>query len=122
MNLKLKCVENWPDLAQRANWSAAALAKQCGVSVRTLERQFLERFDECPRVWLAKHRQLRAIELLRDGSTVKEVAGQLDYKNQHHFSREFKRHVGHPPSQLLPPAQFAAKTAGMSHLDTKCRV
>jgi len=122
MNTALNHIQDWPELSREAKWSASALAKKCGVSVRALERYFRGQFAECPRTWLAEQRQRRAIELLRDGSTVKEVAGQLGYKNQHHFSREFKKQTGHPPCQLLPPAQFPAKTAGMSHLDTQCRV
>lgn len=102
MNTALNHIQDWPELSCEAKWSASALAKKCGVSLRTLERHFREQFAECPRIWLAGQRQRLAIELLRDGSTVKEVAGQLGYKNQHHFSREFKRHIGHPPSQSSP--------------------
>jgi transcriptional regulator GlxA family with amidase domain len=40
MNTCLHCIQNWLELAQQANWSAATLAKMCGVPVRTLERYF----------------------------------------------------------------------------------
>jgi len=39
------------------------------------------------------------MELLKDAASVKETATELGYKNQHHFSREFKKHTGHAPSQ-----------------------
>ncbi|MEI9963256.1 MAG: AraC family transcriptional regulator [Limisphaerales bacterium] len=103
MNTKLNRIQNWLELARQAKWSAAALAKQCGVSVRTLERYFLKKFNKSPRLWLAEHRQKQAIELLHDGSTVKETANYLDYKTQHHFSREFKKNSGYPPSQFVIP-------------------
>lgn len=74
------------------------LARQCNVSVRTLERFFDDVFRVSPRKWLNAERQNRAISLLKKGYIVKEVAATLGYKNQHHFSRAFKEHYGLPPS------------------------
>lgn len=99
MNSKLSYAQDWQQLAHEAKWSAAALAKKCGVSVRTLERYFLRQMGKSPKAWLTTQRQRRAIGLLRDGSRVKEVAGLLSYRPQH-FSRDFKKHNGRPPSQL----------------------
>jgi len=109
MNTRLHHIQNWPELAQATNWSAAALAKKCGVSVRTLERYFLKEMGKRPKAWLSEQRQHRAIALLQDGSTVKETAACLDYKNQHHFSREYKKQNGHPPSQLVVRAELEMK-------------
>jgi AraC-like DNA-binding protein len=39
-----------------------------------------------------------AVELLRDGSSVKETAAILGYEHATHFSREFKKRWGHSPS------------------------
>ena len=115
--MKLNYVKNWSELAKQVKWSTSTLAKQCGVSVRTLERYFLKEIGKCPKSWLAEQRQHQALELLHEGSTVKEVANQLGFKNQHHFSREFKKKSGYPPSHLLTSAQRE-----MSRLDTRCRV
>jgi len=49
------------------------MAKACGVSVRTLERFFLPAFGDTPLRWLKRQRMQRAIELLRDGSTIKKT-------------------------------------------------
>jgi len=49
---------------------------------------------------MAEQRHQRALELLCVGSTVKEVAGCLGYKTQHHFSSEFKKQTGWPPSKI----------------------
>jgi transcriptional regulator GlxA family with amidase domain len=100
MNTRLNHVQDWLELARQANWSAAALAKKCGVSLRTLERHFLKEMGKCPQAWLSEQRQRRAIELLQDGSTVKETAGSLGYKYATHFSREFKEQWGHCPSTI----------------------
>jgi transcriptional regulator GlxA family with amidase domain len=53
MNTRLNHIQNWPELAQQADWSASVLAKKCGVSVRTLERYFLKTMCKTPKNWLA---------------------------------------------------------------------
>ena len=95
-------INQWPKLAQEAKWSASALAKMCGFSKDTLRRYFLKQTNKTPRVWLAEQRQHQAIELLRDGSTVKETATCLGYKQQTNFTRAFKEFWGVCPS-LQPP-------------------
>jgi len=100
MNSKLGQIQNWPELAKEANWSATALAKKCRVSVRTLERYFLNIYGKSPTAWLREDQMRKAAELLQDNSSVKEVATRLGFTNQHHFSREFKRQKGYPPNQF----------------------
>jgi AraC-like DNA-binding protein len=98
MNTRLNHIQNWPVLAREAKWSAAVLAKKCGISLRTLERYFLKEMGKCPQVWLSEQRQCRAIELIRDGCTVKAAAVSLGYKHANHFSREYKKYWGHCPT------------------------
>jgi transcriptional regulator GlxA family with amidase domain len=38
--MRLKDIQNWRERAQAAKWSAATLAQNRGVSVRTLHRHF----------------------------------------------------------------------------------
>ncbi len=99
MNNGLDRIQDWTELARQAHWSAALLAKNCKVSVRTLERYFHEQMGKCPHIWLSEHRQRQAIALLQDGRYVKETAAILDYKHASHFSRDFKTHWGHSPSK-----------------------
>jgi transcriptional regulator GlxA family with amidase domain len=98
MNTKLKDIKNWPELAQQAKWSAADLAKHCNVSVRTLHRHFLKHQGKNPKTWLAEQRQLNARELLCGGSSVKEVAVCLGYKQPENFTRHYKSQTGICPS------------------------
>jgi len=88
-------------LAEQTRWCAAALAKNCGVSVRTLERHFHKQMGKSPKTWLAEQRQQQAIELLRNGSSVKETAAVLGYKQATNFTRKFKHHWGIVPSHKL---------------------
>jgi AraC-like DNA-binding protein len=94
-----------PELAQQSKWSASALAKQCGVSMRTLERHFLKHLGKSPKAWLNEQRQLQAIKLLREGSPVKAVAGVMHYKHPNHLSKDFKKFWGVCPTNLLAPGQ-----------------
>jgi AraC-like DNA-binding protein len=103
MNGRLHQVQNWPELARQAHWSAAALAKNCGVSLRTLERFFLKEMGKHPKAWLSEQRQQRAHELIQGGSSVKETAARLDYKHPSHLTNEFKKQWGCCPTNKTAP-------------------
>jgi AraC-like DNA-binding protein len=100
--VKLKHIQNWLELARQAKWSASALAKQCGVSVRTLHRHFLQHTGKNTRIWLDEQRQRNAHELLCDGSSIKETADCLGYKSPSNFARHYKHQTGLRPSQQPP--------------------
>lgn len=99
MSARLGRITDWLERAQRANWCIATLAKDCGMSLSTLERHFQVTMGQCPREWLNAERMRWARELLCDNASVKETASRLGYLNQHHFSFAFKKHHGHPPSR-----------------------
>jgi transcriptional regulator GlxA family with amidase domain len=103
MNTKLNHVQNWSELAQQADWRAATLAKNCDVSLRTLQRYFLKEIGKSPKAWLAEQRQQQAAKLLQGGSSVKEAAASLDYKNPNHLTNEFKKHWGYCPTKNTAP-------------------
>jgi transcriptional regulator GlxA family with amidase domain len=46
MGKRLDRINDWPELERAVNWSVAALAKQCDVSLRTLERHFTKEFGQ----------------------------------------------------------------------------
>jgi len=103
MNTNLNNIENWPELAREAKWSASGLARKSGVSLRTLERHLLKHMGQNPRTWLTKQRQECAVGLLRNGNSVKEVAERVGYRHASTFSREFTRHSGCRPKEMMPP-------------------
>lgn len=74
------------------------LADEFKISVRTINRMFNKHLGITP----LQYRQLRrfqvACELLRHNDlSIKEIADELGYCNQFHFSREFTRLAGKPP-------------------------
>ena len=101
MNTKLHYIENWLELAQRANWSVANVAELCVVSIKTLERYFIREKGKTPKAWLAEQRQYQALELLRNGFSVKETAMQMGYSHATQFSREFHKFWGSSPGSSL---------------------
>jgi AraC-like DNA-binding protein len=109
MNAKSNSSHDWLAIAKKANWSVVKFAKECNVSVRTLERNFLKNLGETPKAWLAKLRHSQAVILLQEGGTIKEVADILNYKNPHHFSREFKKQNGCPPSKVAASSRGCQK-------------
>jgi AraC-like DNA-binding protein len=100
MNTKLKHLQDWPELARQAKWSASALGKLCGVSVRALHRHFVKERGMNTKIWLAEQRQHKALDLLRDGLSIKETATALGYKEASSFTRRCKNQTGLCPSQL----------------------
>jgi AraC-like DNA-binding protein len=109
VNSKLHYVKNWPELARQANWSTSALAKLLGTSTSTLRRHFFQKNATTPNYWLADQRQHHALKLLRDGSSIKEVAASVGYKHQSNFTRKFKAFWGVCPSLCI--AQFNSRCA-----------
>ena len=101
MNTKLKHVQDWPERARQAKWSASALVKLSGVCVRTLHRYFLKKMGVNTKIWLAEQRQRHGLKLMTKTSSIKLVAGQLGYKCPETFSREFKRYWGKCPSEMI---------------------
>jgi AraC family transcriptional regulator len=100
---RLDRIKDWESPSKETNYSTSALAKRCGVSPRQLERYFVAKFNQTPHQWLHEARLRRALELLCDGSSVKEVASLLGYRVASHFSQDFKHTHGIPPSHY--PAQ-----------------
>jgi len=107
MASRLIRITNWEGLAEEASYNAKKLAERCGISLRQLERFIPQATGKTPQQWLNYLRQQKASELIASGQSVKEVSIRLGYKQASHFSREFKRFHGVPPSELLA-AEFSS--------------
>jgi len=79
--------------------NVSSLAQELGVEVRTLYSIFLHYAGCGPKEYLSRYVIDMACFLLQ--STVKsigEIADELGFSNQFHFSRVFKAYIGVPPS------------------------
>ena len=85
----------------RGRITVRALRAATGASERTLERAFLREVG-LPARTLAAVLRVQAALLLRDGEpSWAQLAAELDYVDQPHLTREFRRVAGLPPRALL---------------------
>lgn len=136
MNSRMNRIEDWRQLARESNYSAKALANNCGVSLRQLERYIMWKMGCSPKRFLNHLRFDTSLELLGMGRLVKETAHELGFRNACHFSREFRKHYGVSPrdcrlDEVAPLIPILATTnpsfgdhahSVMSLLDKKCRL
>jgi AraC family transcriptional regulator of adaptative response / methylphosphotriester-DNA alkyltransferase methyltransferase len=91
-----------------ASLSLGAVARSIATSRRQLQRVFGERQTSFRRE-LQRVRMTRAAELLRDRTLpVAAVARAVGYRQPAQFSKAFRRHHGHPPSELRGSARSLA--------------
>ncbi len=84
----------------REDLTAESLAEIAGVSLRTLQRIFRERFDTSPMTWLMEARLLEAARLIRAGDDpVTKIAYRVGFKDPSHFTRRFKARFGVSPNE-----------------------
>ena len=98
MICRLNHITNWLERAKQANWCAAKLARNCDVSLRTLQRYFSKQMGKSPKAWLIEQRHQEGVKMLKGGFTVKETAGNLKYGHFNNFSRDYKVQAGCCPT------------------------
>jgi PAS domain S-box-containing protein len=77
----------------------SALARDLGISVSQLERDFIRVFGLSPRQYLTKVRFAAALELLASGRPIVEIAHACGYADQSAFARRFRLAVGMSPTE-----------------------
>lgn len=86
--------------------SVSSLARQFGVSVRSLQEAFRRNLGVSPTAYLREIRLRRAhADLLAadpdEGLTVTDVAGRWGFAHLGRFSASYRERYGEPPSQTL---------------------
>lgn len=77
--------------------TAAALAFEVGVSLRKLQRVFRAHVGLSPKRVLRTYRIHEALDWLARGESLADLAAALEYSDQAHFSRDFRRLIGQTP-------------------------
>ncbi|MCV2885043.1 helix-turn-helix domain-containing protein [Aestuariibacter sp. AA17] len=77
-----------------------ALSQVSNVSIRQIQRLFARYIGISPKWLIRKYRLHRALEHLDISSTdLTNLALNLGYADQSHFTRDFKQIIGHPPKK-----------------------
>lgn len=77
------------------------LAQMAGFSMNHFTRTFKQQMNMTPTEYLVKQRMAKAKQLLFSSKKAKEVAEQVGYKDEHYFSRVFKKAEGVPPTLYI---------------------
>ncbi len=87
--------------------TVGALAAQVGLSQRHFTRRFRQHAGITPKRMILRRRIELACELLchHPGMPVREVSAACGFEDPYHFSTQFKRHTGVPPSTYRTGAQ-----------------
>ncbi len=94
--------------------STAALAAKVSLSVSQFNRQFRKKFHTTPRAYLTNVRMNAACHLLVTTELpISDISLQTGFYDQSHFSNQFVRHRG------LPPSQYRAKYAQSQELEAE---
>lgn len=90
------------------------LATLAGVGVRQFERIVREQLGLTPKWLIRRYRLQEAAERLAAANrpSLAELATELGYADQAHFTREFSSVIGVPPGRYLREADHASVTAG----------
>ena len=75
----------------------AGLCRDCGISMRTMERAFLRELGMTVDDWRRQARLMKAVELLVEGRGVKEVAARVGYRQPSAFVETFRQGMGATP-------------------------
>ena len=81
--------------------SLAALCADVGVSLRTIERVFRKDVGTDFESWRRQVRLMKAVELLVSGSSIKEVAFAIGYRQSSAFVEMFRRTFGTTPKAWI---------------------
>jgi transcriptional regulator GlxA family with amidase domain len=97
MSSRLDSVTDWTTLARECSYQTPQMARRLGISVRSLQRYFLNAYRSSPQAWVETLRLRDAILLVRTGESIKVIADKLGFKQASHFSRKFKATFGVSP-------------------------
>ena len=87
------------------------VAKELGVSLRTLERLVKSCTNKPPYFWFSLARARKAGRVLDSAINLSDVALELGFSDQAHMTREMKKWFGRTPAQLRMDKEFMSALA-----------
>jgi len=99
----------WETVARKAHFRPSIMAALCAISLRQLERLFLDHFKEAPCPWARELRCRLAQERLANGFSTKAAAKELHFGSAAHLCHEFKRLYGIAPQTFARSCMRSAR-------------
>src|SRR5215467_3414420 len=99
---RLSKIPDWEKLAKAANFRPAVMAALCPVSLRQMERFFVQHFNQTPLEWARQLRCRCARQLIMEGWANKAVVAELRFANESHLCHEFQRFYAVSPQSFAP--------------------
>jgi AraC-like DNA-binding protein len=93
------------------------LAQECGLSIFHLIRVFRRSVGMPPHEYLTLVRVSHARAMLRQGSSIADVAYACGFSDQSHLTRVFKKTLGMPPGEYVRLASRAMPDDGRAGTD-----
>ena len=81
--------------------STAKLAQGAGISRNVLQEVFKEKFGTPIGLYRLQHRMQHAVEYLKAGKSIKEIAIILQYSSPSSFSNAFRNHFEVSPTEWI---------------------
>lgn len=91
--------------SSEASQDLAVLAREVGLSERSLFRNFQRETGLSPGQWRRQMQVLRSLELLAEGRSVTETAFEVGYESAGAFIRSFRQIVGVTPTEYVHDKQ-----------------
>ena len=112
IHLLLKDEKEWESAAEEAQYHPGKLARQCKVSLKTLERYFKEHKKLPPGKWLRERRWTKVESLLVSGQhTHQEIAQKLGINSESQFYHQVHSRTGMSPNEYVTKKMSEQKVA-----------
>src|SRR5688572_4948350 len=98
---RLEFVDDWAELARKAQYHSPALALICSVSQSQLRRHFNDHCGCSPQPWLNELRLWHAMEMICGGSPTKVVAAELHFADAPQLCHQFRAYHACTPSECF---------------------
>lgn len=96
-------------IIERCKWRIGPLCEALGVEKRTFARLIVKNLGITGKKWLRQLRVVAACHLLREGGKVTLVARRLGFRDDSHFTSDFKMLMGVCPSVFMKAEQSRSR-------------
>ena len=94
-------IKEYLDSLPIGEFNTEAMSRKLGYSREHITRVFRAVYRTTPRQYFHARKMNLALEMLREGEKLKQIADKLNFSSPYSFSKTFKKHFGSSPTQYL---------------------